>query len=93
MNFTERRKQVFDKMDQDSALLLFSGIELHVSADEYLPFEANRNFFYLTGLRRDHMILMMKKTAKEEKSILFIEEADLNQERWFGRKVTVSEAQ
>ena len=44
MNFTERRKQVFDKMDQDSALLLFSGIELHVSADEYLPFEANRNF-------------------------------------------------
>ena len=53
-------------MDQDSALLLFSGIELHVSADEYLPFEANRNFFYLTGLRRDHMILMMKKTAKEE---------------------------
>ncbi len=32
------------------------------------------------------MILMMKKTAKEEKSILFIEEADLNQERWFGRK-------
>ena len=55
MNFTERRKQVFDKMDQDSALLLFSGIELHVSADEYLPFEANRNFFYLTGLRRDHM--------------------------------------
>ena len=22
MNFTERRKQVFDKMDQDSALLL-----------------------------------------------------------------------
>lgn len=93
MNFTERRKQVFDKMDQDSALLLFSGIELHVSADEYLPFEANRNFFYLTGLRRDHMILMMKKTAKEEKSILFIEEVDLNQERWFGRKVTVSEAQ
>ena len=93
MNFTERRKQVFDKMDQDSALLLFSGIELHVSADEYLPFEANRNFFYLTGLRRDHMILMMKKTAKEEKSILFIEKADPSQERWFGRKVTVSEAQ
>ena len=66
MNFTERRKQVFDKMDQDSALLLFSGIELHVSADEYLPFEANRNFFYLTGLRRDHMILMMKRPQRGE---------------------------
>ena len=73
-------------MEVDSALILFSGIELHVSADEYLPFEANRNFFYLTGLRRDHMILLMKKTEKEEKSILFIEEADPTQERWFGRK-------
>ena len=93
MNFTERRTKIFDTMEMDSALILFSGIELHVSADEYLPFEANRNFFYLTGLRRDHMILLMKKTEKEEKSILFIEEADPTQERWFGRKVTVSEAQ
>ena len=62
-------------MEVDSALILYSGIELHMSADAYLPFEANRNFFYLTGLRRDHMILLMKKTAKEEKTILFIEEA------------------
>ncbi len=43
MNFTERRKQVFNKMDKNSTLLLFL-MELHVSADEYLPFEANRNF-------------------------------------------------
>ena len=60
MNFRERRTKIFDTMEVDSALILFSGIELHVSADEYLPFEANRNFFYLTGLRRDHMILLMK---------------------------------
>ena len=61
MNFAERRKQVFEKMERQSALILFSGIESHVSADEYAPFEADRNFFYLTGLRRDHMILLMKK--------------------------------
>ena len=60
MNFEERRKKIFDTMDKQSALLLFSGIENHVSVDEYAPFEANRNFFYLRGLRRDHMILMMR---------------------------------
>ena len=65
MNFAERRKQVFEKMERQSALILFSGIESHVSADEYAPFEADRNFFYLTGLRRDHMILLMKKTLKD----------------------------
>ena len=92
MNFAERRKQVFEKMERQSALILFSGIESHVSADEYAPFEADRNFFYLTGLRRDHMILLMKKTLKEEQVILFIEEADPTQERWYGKKVTVDEA-
>ena len=92
MNFAERRKQVFEKMERQSVLILFSGIESHVSADEYAPFEADRNFFYLTGLSRDHMILLMKKTLKEEQVILFIEEADPTQERWYGRKVTVDEA-
>ena len=48
-------------MEENAALILFSGIETHVSADEYAPFEANRNFFYLTGLRRERMILLMKK--------------------------------
>lgn len=92
MNFEARRKHIFETMEKPSALILFSGIENHVSVDEYAPFEANRNFFYLTGLRRDHMILLMKKTLKEEKTILFIEEADPTQERWYGRKVTVEEA-
>ena len=31
-------------MEENAALILFSGIETHVSADEYAPFEANRNF-------------------------------------------------
>ena len=44
MNFTERRKQVFDKMDQDSALLLFSGIELHVSADNICRLKQTATF-------------------------------------------------
>ena len=92
MNFEESRKKIFDTRDKQSALLLFSGIENHVSADEYAPFEANRNFFYLTGLRRDHMILMMRKTLNGNKTVLFIEEADPTQERWYGRKVTVDEA-
>lgn len=92
MDFRRRRQQVFDKMEQQSILILFSGIEMHVSADEYAPFEANRNFFYLTGLRRDRMILLMDKATKAPTVTLFIEEADPTQERWYGRKVTAAEA-
>ncbi|BBF43497.1 Xaa-Pro aminopeptidase [Lachnospiraceae bacterium KM106-2] len=92
MDFKKRRQQVFDKMENQSVLLLYSGIEAHVSADEYAPFETNRNFFYLTGLRRDNMILLMDKAASEPAVTLFIEEADPTQERWYGRKVTTEEA-
>ena len=63
-----------------------------MSADEYAPFEANRNFFYLTGLRRDRMILVMDKAFKEPKTTLFIEEADPTVVRWTGKKVSVEEA-
>lgn len=92
MNFIKRRQAVLDKMEQGSVLILYSGIESHVSVDEYAPFEANRNFFYLTGLRRDRMILVMDHAVEKPTVTLFIEEADPTQERWFGRKVTVPEA-
>lgn len=92
MNFKERRQEVLNRMKDNSILILFSGIEVHVSADEYAPFEANRNFFYLTGLRRDNMVLVLDKAAEKVTEKLFIEEADPDMERWYGRKVTVAEA-
>ncbi len=92
MNFKRRREEVLRQMEPNSILLLYSGIEVHVSADEYAPFEANRNFFYLTGLRRDKMALLLDNAAGKPCAKLFIEEADPKTERWYGRKVTVEEA-
>lgn len=95
MDYNKRRQTVFDRMADHSIAVLYSGIEHHVSADEYDLFtaHANRNFFYLTGLRRDKMALVLDKAAAEPKTTLFIEEADPSMERWYGRKVTVDEAQ
>lgn len=92
MNTEARRTQVFDKMDPHSILILYSGIEQHISIDDYAHFEADRNFFYLTGLRRERMILLLDKTGKEPKTMLFIEEADPSIERWTGHMVTKEEA-
>lgn len=94
MDYSKRRQTVLDRMADHSIAVLYSGIEHHVSADEYDLFtaHANRNFFYLTGLRRDKMALVLDKAATEPKTTLFIEEADPSMERWYGRKVTVDEA-
>lgn len=47
MNYKKRRDEVLSKMEKNSVLVLYSGVRHHVSADEYAPFEANRNFFIL----------------------------------------------
>lgn len=94
MDFESRRQKILDKMEKNSIAVLYSGIEHHVSADEYDLFtaQANRNFFYLTGLRRDNMVLLMDKCVEPARTMLFIEEADPLMERWYGRKVTEEEA-
>lgn len=92
MNYEARRNRVFDRMADNSLLVLYSGAPLHISADAYHPFEANRNFFYLTGLRRENMILVMRKYADKRTTTLYIEQADPAAERWTGKMVTVEEA-
>lgn len=92
MNHQARREAVLERMPRGSMAILYSGVEVHVSADEYAPFQGNRNFFYLTGLRRENMALVMDKTREPASVTLFIEPANPDAERWYGRKVTVEEA-
>ena len=65
MNYKKRRDEVLSKMEKNSVLVLYSGVGHHVSADEYAPFEANRNFFYLTGIRRENMMLILDNANEE----------------------------
>ena len=61
MNYEARRQAVLDGMEENSLLILYSGEAVHRSADAYHHFEENKHFFYLTGLRRENMVLVMKK--------------------------------
>ena len=73
MNYRERREKVFAQMEQGSILILYSGEALHISADAYQHFEANRQFFYLTGIRRENMALIIDKCGEKMEEMLFIE--------------------
>ena len=41
-----RRNQVMEQMEEGSVAVIYSGIDIHVSLDEYFPFEVNKSFFY-----------------------------------------------
>lgn len=92
MNYESRRNRLLEQMADNSLLILYSGEALHISADAYYHFEANRHFFYLTGLRRDNMALVMRKSGSTQSVMLYIEEADPKAERWTGKMVTADEA-
>ena len=87
-----RREAVLEKMEQGAVMVLYSGEGIPQSMDACCPFDANHHFFYLTGLRRENMALVLSKSASEPKTILFIEEAVPSMERWTGKRVTKDEA-
>lgn len=88
-----RRHQILDTMEDGSVMILYSGIPVHVSVDEYYPFEVNKSFFYLTEIPRENMILFLDKTRPGKEDIrLYIEQADPTDEKWFGKKLTIDEA-
>lgn len=90
--YIARRKAVLEHIEKGSVAILYSGEGIPQSMDDCCPFEANHHFFYLTGLRRENMALVLSRSAGEDKTILFIEEAVPAMERWTGRRVTKDEA-
>ncbi|MBQ9009099.1 MAG: aminopeptidase P N-terminal domain-containing protein [Clostridia bacterium] len=91
-NYTERRKRLLSQLGENEMVILYSGIGVPSTMDEYFPFAYNRHFFYLTGLRRENMALLLSKTGGREREILFIEQPVPQLERWTGKRVTVREA-
>ena len=87
-----RREKLFEKMKENSVMILFSGVEKYCSADETYPFLSNRNFFYLCNISQDHSALVLVKGIGERKSYLFIDEYNEVKEKWTGERLTFEEA-
>lgn len=90
--FALRRAKVFEAMDEGSMAVLFAGDLIKRSADATYPFSVNRNFFYLTGLDEDGLILLLLKTKTTQKEILFIKDMNPLMEKWVGKSIKEDEA-
>lgn len=91
--FTQNRAKLYAQMKNNSLLILFSGIEVRKTNDEFYPFYTNRNFLYLTGLDQKELALIAQKDAAgkvEEK--LYLLPPDLLAERWTGSRIKPQEA-
>ena len=62
MSVSEHRKRLYETLPENSLVICHAGVPLHTNEDHYYhPFEANSQFFWLTGLERENMVFLAAK--------------------------------
>ena len=90
--FKKNRQSVMDKTINNSIVVVFAGEAPVKSADEAYPFTPNRNFYYLTGINKENIILLMVKNNNKVEEFLYVEKSDPVLEKWVGKKLNSDEA-
>lgn len=91
--FAKRRQALMESLSGPCVLCVFSGHAPMKSLDSAYPFEVDRNFFYLTGIQRENMILVLKKSYTGQYSeALYIEPFDEVLAKWVGARMRNAEA-
>lgn len=91
-NYLNNRKKLYDKIPDNSLVVLYSGALKQSSADESYPFRVNTNFYYLTGIDQDNAYLVCTKVRGEIEEHLFIYENDPIKVKWIGAYLYPNEA-
>jgi len=92
IDFIKRRTAFSQGMKDESFALFHSGKAPYKSKDQNYPFTINRNFFYLTGLKRENFYLLLLKNKEKHFEFLFIEEPSDYATKWLGSRLTKEEA-
>jgi Xaa-Pro aminopeptidase len=90
--FIRNRKKFLEKVQDDSVAIFFAGSPPQKSADEDYNFTPNRNFYYLTGIDKENVILVLSKSDNKEDALLFIEKSDPIRAKWVGEKIETGTA-
>lgn len=88
--FGKRRALIAEALGEGNALVIATHAEALHSADVHHRFRPQSDFWYLTGFREPHSVLVLMGGSGE--SHLFLDERDPKQEIWTGRRLGVERA-
>ena len=74
--YKERRLALAQLLPENAIALFFSGKAPYKTGDEKYPFSVDRSFYYLSGLDKEHMILVILRINGEVREQLFLEQYD-----------------
>lgn len=90
--YSKRREDLLGSLEGNVAVLLFSGKAPLRSEDEAYEYSVNRNFYYLTGLDKEDMALLIYRINGLVRQRLFILPYDETLARWVGGRMSKEEA-
>jgi len=90
--FVTNREKLGDVLSQNSIAIFFAGQAPYKSADETYPFTPNRNFYYLTGIDEEKVIMVMININGKMSEMLFIQENDPVMAKWVGETISEDKA-
>ena len=92
-SYIARRSKLIENKQGPCMICIFSGNAPRKSLDSVYPFYVDRNFFYLTGIDHENMILMLRKDQNGDVTeSLFIEPYDEELAKWVGGRMRSAEA-
>ena len=92
-DFKARRAQLLENKQGPCMAVIFSGNAPMKSLDASYPFDVDRNFYYLTGIDKENMILVLRKSWTGDVSeTLYIEPYDEVLAKWVGPRMRANEA-
>ncbi len=92
--FVKNRKNFMEKMKPNSLAVFNSNDIYPIGADSTMPFQQNRDIFYLSGVDQDKSVLVLFPDAPDPKhrEILFLTETNDHIAVWEGAKLTKDDA-
>lgn len=91
--FKLRRSKLLEKIPCQSLIFIFSGSLKKQSEDSDYPFFVNRNFYYLSNLSQENLIIILCKDKNDNANeYLFIDDKDEKRDKYFGEKISINEA-
>ncbi len=86
--FEENRQKIYSGLAGDWVLVLFAGKAPVQIGDEAYDFSPERNFYYMTGIDSEELILFVYKCQGEITENLYIKRADEKMAKWVGHTIS-----
>lgn len=93
-SYFKRRREQFMEKAGNGALVIASNPVFRRNHDVNYPFRQDTNFYYLTGYDEENSFLVLAPTSGKgnHKSILFVQDRNLEREIWDGERYGVERA-